>query len=388
MTATAGLFPNQILDAYGIAPLHANGLEGQGIRVAILGEAPTPSSDVTAYRNCFGFQGTTLTIHGGSGITPILESSLDAMTLAMVAPKLARLDLWVKALGQNDPARGARAACRAAAGDDERHPAAQRDLDLLRHLRGERQALHRGANAVRPPAGGDVCARDHDGRRCGRQRLVVVRARGAVVQLTASTPKRVDVLAGDVTLGARRRRDEPHAHAANAIDSSACGTTRNTRRRTADGRGWRRRQQLRGPAVVAAGDLVAEDLQDGSGRRGVRRRQSRLRDHLLARGSGLRPRARADDLVRRRHERGRPSRRRHDRPLGSAGAAVRSPQARVRPAAPVLDRAPRPGSFLDIVTGDNSVFSGVSCCTAGTGFDMASGLGSPLADQIATHLHH
>src|SRR4029077_3177719 len=56
-----------------------------------------------AYRNCFGFQGTALTIHGGSGITPILESSLDAMTLAMVARKLARLALWVKQLGQNDP---------------------------------------------------------------------------------------------------------------------------------------------------------------------------------------------------------------------------------------------------------------------------------------------
>jgi hypothetical protein len=47
-----------------------------------------------------------------------------------------------------------------------------------------------------------------------------------------------------------------------------------------------------------------------------------------------------------------------------------------------------PAGFLDIVTGGNSVFSGVSCCTAGTGYDMASGLGSPLADQIATHLHH
>ena len=63
-------------------------------------------------------------------------------------------------------------------------------------------------------------------------------------------------------------------------------------------------------------------------------------------------------------------------------------EARIRSAAPVLDRAARPGSFLDIATGGNSVFSGVSCCTAGTGYDMASGLGSPLADQIATHLHH
>ena len=101
--STAGLFPNQILSAYGIAALQASGLQGQGIRVAILGEAPTPVSDVNAYRNCFGFQGTALKIHGGSNIAPILESSLDAMTIAMVAPKLSRVDLWVKALGANDP---------------------------------------------------------------------------------------------------------------------------------------------------------------------------------------------------------------------------------------------------------------------------------------------
>jgi kumamolisin len=47
-----------------------------------------------------------------------------------------------------------------------------------------------------------------------------------------------------------------------------------------------------------------------------------------------------------------------------------------------------PGSFLDVTVGTNTVFSGVSCCTAGPGYDMASGLGSPLADQIVQHLHH
>jgi subtilase family serine protease len=83
--------------------LQSQGLKGQGMRVAILGEAPTPTSDVTAFRGCFGFQGTALTIHNGSGITPILESSLDAMVLSMVAPKLARLDLWVKELEDTDP---------------------------------------------------------------------------------------------------------------------------------------------------------------------------------------------------------------------------------------------------------------------------------------------
>src|SRR5262249_629642 len=50
-----------------------------------------------------GFPGTALQIHNGSGSKPILESSLDAMTLAMVAPQLSRLDLWVKPLGPSDP---------------------------------------------------------------------------------------------------------------------------------------------------------------------------------------------------------------------------------------------------------------------------------------------
>jgi hypothetical protein len=47
-----------------------------------------------------------------------------------------------------------------------------------------------------------------------------------------------------------------------------------------------------------------------------------------------------------------------------------------------------PGSFLDITLGTNVVFDGVSCCTAGQGYDMASGLGSPLAAEIIQHLHH
>jgi hypothetical protein len=45
-------------------------------------------------------------------------------------------------------------------------------------------------------------------------------------------------------------------------------------------------------------------------------------------------------------------------------------------------------SFLDITIGDNIVFDTVSCCKATEGYDMASGLGSPLANQIVTHLHH
>ena len=101
LASSEGLFPNQILTAYGIAQLQESGLRGQGVRLAIVGEAPTPSSDVNQFRNCFGAQGTSLKIHNGSGIKPILESSLDAMVVSMVAPQLDRFDLWVQPLSEN-----------------------------------------------------------------------------------------------------------------------------------------------------------------------------------------------------------------------------------------------------------------------------------------------
>jgi subtilase family serine protease len=101
LASSEGLFPNQILNAYGIAQLQAGGLRGQGARLAIVGEAPTPSSDVNQFRNCFGTKGTSLKIHDGSGIQPIVESSLDAMVSSMVAPQLDRFDLWVDPISEN-----------------------------------------------------------------------------------------------------------------------------------------------------------------------------------------------------------------------------------------------------------------------------------------------
>ncbi len=101
LASSEGLFPNQILSAYAIAQLQAGGLRGQGARLAIVGEAPTPSSDVNQFRNCFGTQGTSLKIHDGSGIQPIVESSLDAMVASTVAPELDRFDLWVDPIEEN-----------------------------------------------------------------------------------------------------------------------------------------------------------------------------------------------------------------------------------------------------------------------------------------------
>ncbi len=102
LASSSGLYPNQILEAYGISPLHSAGMLGQNARLAIVGEAPTPTSDVNQYRSCFGAQGTSLKIHNGSGITPILESSLDAMVVSMVAPQLDRFDLWVHPIDEED----------------------------------------------------------------------------------------------------------------------------------------------------------------------------------------------------------------------------------------------------------------------------------------------
>jgi subtilase family serine protease len=102
LASSSGLYPNQILTAYGIAPLQAAGLKGQGARLAIVGEAPTPASDVNTFRSCFGTQGTALKIHNAGSIKPILESSLDAMVASMVAPALSRFDLWVHPISESD----------------------------------------------------------------------------------------------------------------------------------------------------------------------------------------------------------------------------------------------------------------------------------------------
>ncbi len=178
--SSAGLFPNQILTAYGIAPLRPPACKGRGCewRSSAPGRLRPPTSMRTAAASAS--RGRRCKIHGASGIKPILESSLDAMTLAMVAPKLSRLDLWVKALGNDDPQGVLELLADAAPGDDERDAAAQRHLDLLWRLRGRASKPYTAAaDAGRPPARGDGRARDHDGRRRRGQRLLVVRARRA-----------------------------------------------------------------------------------------------------------------------------------------------------------------------------------------------------------------
>ncbi len=389
VTATAGLFPNQILDAYGIAPLHASGLEGQGIRVAILGEAPTPANDVTAYRNCFGFQGTTLTIHGGSGIAPILESSLDAMTVAMVAPKLARLDLWVKALGQNDP---------------------QGALELLAE---PLQATTNGTplpNVISISYG--ICeasVKPYTAARTLFNRQLAATSALGITTVVAAGDSGSSSCAHGVPTSQLDSFDEQKSTSwpatspwvlavggtnltltpANTIESS--GVWNDTKYpppydQTAAGGGgvssfedrpWWQPATSSQKTYRMVPDVAAfADASPG---------YSIICSHGVQ-GCGPAP-GQTISYV------GGTS---GAAPLVAGMIALWDQQAQQsglpKPGfvPPLLYSIAQhdPGSFLDIVTGGNSVFSGVSCCTAGTGYDMASGLGSPLANQIATHLHH
>jgi hypothetical protein len=44
-----------------------------------------------------------------------------------------------------------------------------------------------------------------------------------------------------------------------------------------------------------------------------------------------------------------------------------------------------PGTFTDIAQGTNALFGG-PCCATMTGYDLATGWGSPVADVIASNL--
>ena len=390
VASSAGLFPNQILSAYGIASLQAGGLKGQGIRVAILGEAPTPGDDVTAYRNCFGFQGTTLKIHGGSGITPILESSLDAMTLAMVAPKLARLDLWVKALGQNDP---------------------QGALELLAE---PLQATTNGTplpNVISISYG--ICEASvkpySAARTLFNRQLAATSALGITTVVAAGDSGSSSCAHGvpssqldsfDKQKSASWPATSPWVLAvggtnltltpANSIESS--GVWNDTKypspyEQTAAGGGgvstfedrpWWQPATSSQKTYRMVPDVAA--FADPSPGYVIICSQER---------SGLRTVVRPDDRVRRRHECGYPARGGHDRALGSAGQAIRAAQAGIRPTASLLARSPH-ARLRSWTSPPETTRSSATCRAAprGSGYDMASGLGSPLADQIAKRLHH
>jgi subtilase family serine protease len=389
VSSTAGLFPNQILSAYGIDQLHADGLQGQGIRVAILGEAPTPTSDVTAFRNCFGFQGTSLTIHNGSGITPILESSLDAMVISMVAPKLSRLDLWVKQLGTYDP---------------------QGALQLLAE---PLQATTSGLplpNVISISYG--ICEASVKSYTASRslfnRQLAATSVLGITVVVAAgdsgSSACAHGVPTSQLTSFDKQRSASWPATSPYVLAAGGTNITLDSANEIVSSGVWNDTEYPPTYNMIAGGGGDASMLESRPWWQPALPSQSTYRmvpdvaafadaspgyaiicSHGVQ-GCGASP-GQSIAFV------GGTS---AATPLVAGMIALWDQEAAQsgwpRPGfvPPLLYSIARsdPGSFLDITTGTNVVFGGVSCCTAATGYDMASGLGSPLADQIIEHLRH
>jgi subtilase family serine protease len=387
--STAGLFPNQILSAYGMAQLQASGLQGQGVRLAILGEAPTPVGDVTAYRNCFGFPGTALQIHGASGIAPILESSLDAMTVAIVAPKLSRLDLWVKALGQSDPQGALKLLAEPLQATNNGVPlpnvisisygvceASVAPYTAARTLFNRQAAATAALGITIVVAAGDA------GSSSCAHGVPTSQLTSFDEQKSASWPATSPWV---LTVGGTNLTLTP----ANTIASS--GVWNDTeypspyQQAAAGGGGvstfekrpwWQPAIPSQStyrmvPDVAAFADpspgyvIVCSHEVQGCG-------PSPGQSIAYVGGTSAAT------------------------PLVAGMIALWDQQAKqsglpnpgfVPPLLYSIAKQSQ-GSFLDITSGGNAVFGGVSCCAAAPGFDLASGLGSPLANQIVQHLHH
>lgn len=387
--STAGLFPNQTLTAYGIAPLQAAGLEGQGVRVAILGEAPTPTGDVSAFRNCFGFAGTALKIHGASNIAPILESSLDAMTIAMVAPKLARLDLWVKALGQADP---------------------QGALELLAD---PLQATTNGTplpNVISISYG--VCeasvAHYSAARTLFDRQLAATSVLGITTVVAAgdsgSSSCAHGVPSSQLTSFDKQESASWPATSPWVLAAGGTNLTLTPANAIASSGVWNDTEYPRPYEQTAAGGGGVSTFEKRPWWQPAIPSQKTYR--MVPDVAAFADPAPGYAIICSSSVQGCPH---------SSGQTI-SFVGGTSAAAPLVagmialwdqqahqSGLPNPGfvppllysiahhsagSFLDITTGSNVVFSGVSCCTAGPGFDLASGLGSPLADVIVNQLHH
>jgi subtilase family serine protease len=95
--ATTGFTPNQYLTAYGYQPLRASGISGQNERVALIEIDGFRSSDVHAFASCFGLTVPRINVFGVGikhPLKPGAESTLDLEVLDSVAPRLKAIDVY------------------------------------------------------------------------------------------------------------------------------------------------------------------------------------------------------------------------------------------------------------------------------------------------------
>jgi subtilase family serine protease len=384
--STAGLFPNEIDTAYGIIALQAQGFRGQGINVAILGEAPTQTSDVTTFRNCFGFQGTSLKIHNAGSIKPILESSLDAMAVAMVAPKLNRLDLWVRQLSQDNP---------------------QGAIELLA---APIQATTNGTplpNVISISYG--VCeatAKPYSAERTLFDREAAAIAAVGITTLVAAGDSGSSACAHGVKQSQLTSYDKQKSASWPAVSPwvlAVGGTNLSlTPSNTIASSGvW---NDLAFPppyqAIAAGGGGVSS-----TEKRPWWQTASQTSNRALPDAAVFADAAPGYTIVCSSKVQGCPATPAQTITYvgGTSGATPlvagmialwdqfakqqKWPKPGFVPPMLYYIAKHQPSSLLDITTGTNSVFSSVSCCKAGPGYDQATGLGSPFANLIAQRLH-
>ncbi len=90
-----GFTPNQLNTAYGVDPLHAAGIDGSGVRVAVAGDDTVAPSDLTVFAECFGLRVPPFFVANPANL-PLppgtVEFTGDVQAITAMAPGLERLD--------------------------------------------------------------------------------------------------------------------------------------------------------------------------------------------------------------------------------------------------------------------------------------------------------
>lgn len=95
-TAHGAFTPRQLSTAYDVDPLHAQGLNGSGIRVATLSSQEVDASGFATWARCFGLRAPVVRQFAMPGASPATatapeETVLDIEALASLAPRLQRI---------------------------------------------------------------------------------------------------------------------------------------------------------------------------------------------------------------------------------------------------------------------------------------------------------